>query len=484
MEIHIIAFTEKGYRLSERLRAQWLSSPGRWDGEKTPSSPVDASAGDEWKTLETESTEAEPLEITLHAKTTALPELSDPRSLHDIVAACFASAHQASKDGDRKLRDAGSSEEENVHISDRTVDKLSNATLEDPHRGCDALLFVGATGIAVRAIAPFLAGKAVDPAVLVIDEAGHYVISLLSGHLGGANALARTIAPLLGAEPIITTATDEESAFSVDLFAKENGFLLMDLRKAKEVAAKVLRGEKLRIYTDIPLERLSKRPTMQEAELVSLKESADADILLSYRTTLLDSMVHAEAVPQLSTSIDRTTDVAAVQQEDSRLRTSVSVQSVASAPLEHSSGEAPSLPSTIHRSIGLRLIAKKVYVGIGARKGVMQAEVAKAVTTCLADAGIDLRAVAALVSIDLKKQEAGILAYSYEAGIPFVTYTAEELRSVDGSFAASSFVQSVTGVANVCERAAAFAAGRNGHAEVLVHKTIYGNVTTAVAVEV
>ena len=123
-------------------------------------------------------------------------------------------------------------------------------------------------------------------------------------------------------------------------------------------------------------------------------------------------------------------------------------------------------------------------MGLGARKGVTQAEVAAAVATCLEDTGIDPRAVVDLVSIDLKKQEAGILAYSYESGVPFVTCTAEELRTVEGAFAGSSFVQSVTGVANVCERAAAFAAGRSGHAEVLVHKTIHGNVTTAVAVEV
>ena len=382
MNIEVIAFTEKGYRLSEWLREQWLFSPGRRDGENPPSSPVDSSPTGKWTMLETENAEAEPIEITHHAKTAALPQCSDPRSLHDIVAAWF-----------------------------------------EP-RSCDAVIFVGATGIAVRAISPFLTRKDVDPAVLVIDEAGHYVISLLSGHLGGANALARTVAALIGAEPIITTATDEEGAFSVDLFAKENGFLLTDLKKAKEVTAKLLRGEKLRIYSDLPLERLSKRPTQQEMVLISAAELATADVILSYRTKWLE------------------------------------------------------------QPIGLRLIAKKVYVGLGARKGVPQEEVAKAVSTCLADAGIDLRAVAALVSIDLKKQEAGILAYSYETGIPFVTYTAEELRSVDGSFAASSFVQSVTGVANVCERAAAFAAGRNGHAEVLVHKTIHGNVTTAIAVEV
>lgn len=432
MKIHIIAFTEKGYRLSERLREAWLRS----QESKTWSHAVDSNTENVWTTSETQSIEDEP-HITLHAKTAALPAISDPRSLHDIVAEWFTS--RGPEASDRDLPEYPVHEEAEVHRSVQPVDKRPDAVSQTEHCGADALIFVGATGIAVRAIAPFLASKAADPAVLVIDEAGHYVISLLSGHLGGANALARTIAALLGAEPIITTATDEEGAFSVDLFAKENGFPFTDLQKAKEVTAKVLRGEKLRIYSDLPLERLPKRPTQQEMELISATEIAQADVILSYRTKWLMPMQERASVQPLRTNTS---------------------------------------------PIGLRLIAKKVYVGLGARKGVTQEEVAKAVTTSLADADIDLRAVAALVSIDLKKQEAGILAYSYETDIPFVTYSAEELRSVDGRFAASSFVQSVTGVANVCERAAAFAAGRNGHAEVLVHKTIHGNVTTAIAVEV
>lgn len=378
MNIQIIAFTEKGYRLAEELRARWITAP-------------DAEA---------------PL-IQLHAKTEALPMISDPRSLHDIVGEWFT-------------KPAGDTDETGGSRSDSEEKSERCAGTERP---CDAIIFVGATGIAVRAIAPFIHGKAVDPAVLVIDEAGRYVISLLSGHLGGANALARTAAALIEAEPIITTATDAESAFAVDTFAKENGFLLTDLRKAKEVSAKVLRGEKLRIYSDIPMERLVQRPARHEAELVPAQDIDRADIVISYRTKLLN------------------------------------------------------------QATGLRLLAKRVHVGLGARKGVTQTEVAAAVDTCLEDAGIDPRAVVALASIDLKKQEAGILAYSYESGVPFVTYTAEELRTVEGAFAGSSFVQSVTGVANVCERAAAFAAGRSGHAEVLVHKTIHGNVTTAVAVE-
>ena len=376
MNIQMIAFTEKGYRLAEQLRTRWITA----SDTLCSANAVDRDAS-------RRAAGWQPPCIELHAKTEALPAISDPRSLHEIVAEWFTKS------------------------------------------AADAIIFVGATGIAVRAIAPFICGKAVDPAVLVIDEAGRYVISLLSGHLGGANALARTAASLIEAEPIITTATDAESAFAVDTFAKENGFLLTDLRKAKEVSAKVLRGEKLRIYSDIPMERLVQRPARHEAELVSAQDIDRADIVISYRTHILK-------------------------------------------PAEKSS-----------QAIGLRLIAKRVHVGLGARKGVTQAEVAAAVATCLEDADIDPRAVVALASIDLKKQEAGILAYSYESGVPFVTYTAEELRTVEGAFAGSSFVQSVTGVANVCERAAAYAAGRSGHAEVLVHKTIHGNVTTAVAVE-
>lgn len=397
MNIQMIAFTEKGYRLAEELRTRWITAP-----------------------------DAEVPLIQLHAKTEALPAISNPRSLHDIVGEWFTTSE------------------------------------------ADAIIFVGATGIAVRAIAPFIHGKAVDPAVLVIDEAGRYVISLLSGHLGGANALTRTAAALIEAEPIITTATDAESAFAVDTFAKENGFLLTDLRKAKEVSAKVLRGEKLRIYSDIPMERLVQRPARHEAELVPVQDIDRADIIISYRTHILKlasepqhSETRADAV-QIHHLVDR-------DSESSAASSSLGIS-------KHTSEKAS-------QGIGLRLLAKRVHVGLGARKGVTQAEVAAAVATCLEDAGIDPRAVVDLVSIDLKKQEAGILAYSYESGVPFVTYTAEELRTVEGTFAGSSFVQSVTGVANVCERAAAYAAGRSGHAEVLVHKTIHGNVTTAVAVE-
>lgn len=85
----------------------------------------------------------------------------------------------------------------------------------------DGILFVGACGIAVRSIAPYVASKKSDPAVLVIDECGKFVISLLSGHLGGANELALTASEILNAQAVVTTATDLHERFAVDILQKE-----------------------------------------------------------------------------------------------------------------------------------------------------------------------------------------------------------------------------------------------------------------------
>ncbi len=116
--------------------------------------------------------------------------------------------------------------------------------------GYDALIFVCACGIAVRGIAPFVKSKTIDPAVIVIDDMGKYVISLLSGHIGGANALSEYIAEKIGALPIITTATDTGNKFSPDSFAKANNLIITDMNAAKEIASAVLQNEKIGFCCD------------------------------------------------------------------------------------------------------------------------------------------------------------------------------------------------------------------------------------------
>lgn len=106
-----------------------------------------------------------------------------------------------------------------------------------------ALVFVGAVGIAVRAIAPNLRSKAADPAVVAVDEQGRFAVAVASGHLGGANDLARAVAAVCGAVPVITTATDVGGCFAVDEWARHQNCAVVQPRRIKAVSAKVLAGE-------------------------------------------------------------------------------------------------------------------------------------------------------------------------------------------------------------------------------------------------
>ena len=119
----------------------------------------------------------------------------------------------------------------------------------------EALVFIGAAGIAVRSVAPYLKDKLTDPPVIVIDENGNFVIPVLSGHVGGANSLALGIADVLGAQPVITTATDVSGAFSVDVFAKENGLRIANREGIAKVSSSSLEGKPVTIcIKDFPPE--------------------------------------------------------------------------------------------------------------------------------------------------------------------------------------------------------------------------------------
>ena len=107
----------------------------------------------------------------------------------------------------------------------------------------DALIIVGATGIAVRAIAPHVESKDKDPAVIVVDEKGRYAIPLLSGHLGGANDLAREMAKITGGEAVITTATDVQGVFAVDEWTKKHNCSILEINKIKDISGALLGGK-------------------------------------------------------------------------------------------------------------------------------------------------------------------------------------------------------------------------------------------------
>ena len=164
----------------------------------------------------------------------------------------------------------------------RTVDaSLSGTSLkrfaQQAMVDCDLIVFVGATGIAVRAVAPYLMGKAYDPAVIVIDEQGKFVIPLLSGHLGGANMIAEILAQGLQAVPVLTTATDGRQVFAVDTWAKAHSCAVLEPHYIKYVSGALLRGETVGVRSDFPIEGLL-------PARIDLKKDAESGFTIGFRT--------------------------------------------------------------------------------------------------------------------------------------------------------------------------------------------------------
>ena len=158
----------------------------------------------------------------------------------------------------------------------------------------DALVFVGATGIAVRAIAAHVVSKAADPAVVVVDERGQWSIPLLSGHLGGANELALALAQSIGATPVVTTATDINGLWAVDSWARSQGLLVREIDRIKLVSGKILRGEAVKVVSDSPIEGTAPKLVQLESDL------RQADVAISPRLDAEDgALARLHLVPRL-----------------------------------------------------------------------------------------------------------------------------------------------------------------------------------------
>ena len=282
----------------------------------------------------------------------------------------------------------------------------------------DAILFISASGIAVRSIAPYVQDKTKDPAIVVMDEKGVFAISLMSGHLGGANELTGVLANLTGAVPVITTATDVNGRFAVDVFAKKNHCAISDMKIAKYISADIRDEKKIGLFCDFPV--VGRIPE----ELVSW-----------------DPEEVFEGTNGICISLN---------------------------------DRKQPYKQTLHLVPGI------VTVGVGCRKDTPFEKIEEKILEVLEKEQISVKSVRKLASIDLKAGEEGILAFAEKYQIPFETYTAEELMQVEGEFTESSFVASVTGVSNVCERSAA-AGSRNGR--IICRKTAGDGVTVALAAD-
>ena len=333
--------------------------------------------------------------------------------MRSISIICFSfTGYMTAEELQQDLQDKGYETElykKSKYLDDSIAESTGNWTGRHFETD-DAIIFVGACGIAVRSIAPYVASKKSDPAVLVIDECGKFVISLLSGHLGGANGLTLEVAELLGAVPVVTTATDLHHRFAVDVFARKNHCEIFNMKAAKEVSAALLAGESVGFYSEFPW-----NGNLPEG----LKEfSADTQ---DKPETGIAVTIHPSCKPFLST---------------------------------------------------VQIISRVVTLGMGCRRNKEAEVIEEEAAVCLSDADIYRQAVEKLTSISIKKDEQGLQKLAEDWGIPFITFEEKELNHAEGEFISSEFVKTITGVNNVCERSAVLGAeqgsliknktGRNG----------------------
>jgi cobalt-precorrin 5A hydrolase len=281
--------------------------------------------------------------------------------------------------------------------------------LHDIFREYTGIVFISSTGIAVRLSAPFLQDKTRDPAVVVVDDLGRYAISLISGHLGGANDLANEIANILDCQPIITTASDGRGIEAVDLFAKRNNLFIENQSDAKIITAMMVEGQPIRLISEI-------------------------DARIGYDSIVDDNpagCIYVTSQEQINCDV----------------------------------------PYCILRP-------KNLNVGLGCRRGKTKEEILRAITQVFQEHNLNVNSIKTVATIDVKKDEAGILETCEALQCELHFYTREDIKQVQHRFSASELVQSTIGVSAVCEPCAYLAGG-----EIIVEKTIIDGITVAVTRE-
>ncbi len=288
----------------------------------------------------------------------------------------------------------------------------------------DGFVFIMATGIVVRLVAPHLEGKECDPAVVVMDDAGKFAISLLAGHLGGANELACRCAFLTGAREVITTATDANCLPSFDMLAKEQGWVIDDLARVKTLNALLLDGEEIAVVD--PTERV--RPYFHGMGK------------LSFHGNFVEAL-ESPARGYLFVTNRR-------------------------------------LPPQVQPERLLVLRPQNLVLGVGCNSGTAADEIEDVVCAHLKRLFLSLKSVRCVATAVAKRAEAGLLAFAEKWGIPLTFFESDQLNAVAVPSPPSGHALAAIGAIGVAEPAALLASGGG---TLLLKKVKSGNVTLAIA---
>jgi len=299
------------------------------------------------------------------------------------------------------------------------------------------LVCVMSTGVVFRSLASCLRSKQEDPAVVALDEAGRYAIPLLSGHLGGANALASRLAEALGGQAVLTTSSDVQGFLGPDLLAERLRAAVLNPERLTETAAALVEGEQ-------PLLRY------EPAELGAAE--AFLRSLAGYRVAPLTGAATAPSGAEAMTTGEEGHCVLV------------------------------SMRAAVDRSDCLALVPRWVCAGVGCKRGTVAEAIREAIAEGLNRAGLHPRSLGVLATVGAKAEEAGLLEAAAALGVPLRVATAGQLQAVVGSeqLPESDFVREQVGVGAVAEPAALWAADEGGR--MLMSKMAGNGVTVALAV--
>jgi cobalt-precorrin 5A hydrolase len=288
----------------------------------------------------------------------------------------------------------------------------------------DGFVCIMATGIVVRLAAPLLEGKDKDPAVVVMDDAGKFAISLLSGHLGGANELAERSAFITGARAVITTATDANDLPSFDMLARDNGWVIEDLSRVKVLNSLLLDGETISVVDDTDTVRsyFHGRGRLQFHDSFVAGLRCGAKGFLFVTSSIIPPQLQSESL--------------------------------------------------------LVLRPKNLFAGIGCNSGTSADEIEGVILANLKRLFLSPASLAAVGTAEAKRNEPGLIEVAERLALPLICYTSEELNAVVVPSPPSEHAISAIGAAGVAEPAAILASGGG---ELLLKKVKSGNVTVAIA---
>lgn len=287
-------------------------------------------------------------------------------------------------------------------------------------RAFPAHIFIFSTGIALRVLAPLMKNKQEDPAVVLLDEGEQNVISLLSGHIGGANALTRELAEKIKANPVITTATDVNDLPAIDTLAVSLGLVIENRQAIKAVNLGILQGKRVQLIDTT-------------GELAAGLPGVNLEIIHDSK-----GFSPEESIPKVFCSWR---------------------------------------DATVPRGT-LILRPRCLTLGMGCNRNTPLAELREFAQTTLAHHGISRASITTLATTTVKADEPGLLALAEAWNLPMTFYDKSHLNSVDTIETPSEMVEKHLGVKSVCEAAAILAAN---HGRLILPKQKNPNVTLAVA---